>query len=211
MINPEPSRSGARDNPLIRLLGSVLSWLLFSLSFTLLVQAVFGVMSVGGACASGNTPYVIAHQCPDVTVWATPAVFGGLASVALGVWLAQGFGTSLANLAWPILFGVLGGVFVSSFELVGYILGGMFLIMALVPLVLSLRASAQRVFLGAVNLRGQRFVEGERSRPTPLNFNFASSENPVAATFGNWALSLVLWIGSSALGFWLALKLAGGV
>jgi hypothetical protein len=210
MISPEPVRSNWRSTSVIRLIGSLAGWLLFSLSFTLLVEAVFGVMSVGGTCASGNTPYVIAHECPDVTFWATPAVFGGLIAVALSVWLGQGFGTSLANLAWPILFGVLGGVFVLSGDIVGYILGAMFIIMALVPLVLALRASAQRIFLGAINLRGERFEEGERARPTPFNVNFAPSDNPVRPTFGDWALSLIIWIGSSALGYWLAIKLVGG-
>lgn len=200
-----------RDSPIVRFFGSVISWFLFSLSFTLLVQGVFGVMSVGGACASGNTAYVIQAQCPDVTLFAAPSVFAGLAAVGLSVWLAQGFGTALVSLAWPILFGVLGVIFISALEVVGYIIGGMFIIMALVPLVIALRASAQRVFLGAVNLSGHRFYEGENARRNPLSVNYADSDAPVRANLGNWLLSLFIAIVSGAFGFWLALKIAGAL
>ncbi|MES2169660.1 MAG: hypothetical protein V4479_02900 [Actinomycetota bacterium] len=193
------------------MLGSIVSWFLFALSFTLLVQAVFGVMSVGGTCASGNTPYVIAHQCPDASLWAAPAVFGGLIAVALSFFLAQGFGTSLIVLAWPILFGVLGIVFVSSLEIIGYLLGAMFLVMALIPLILALRASAQRVFLGAVNAAGERFTEGANARQIPFSVSFPDSDNPVRATAVNWLASIVIWLVASGAGFWLALKIDGGV
>ncbi len=200
-----------RNNRLVRLLGSAGSWLLFSLSFSLLMQSVFGVMAIGGTCASGNTPFVIAHQCPDITGYATPAIFGGLIAVAISVWLTAGFGTSLVSLAWPIVFGVLGALFVSSRESIGFILGGMFIVMALIPFVLALRASAQRVFLGAINLSGRRFDEGERARPTPLSINYATSDNPVRPNMGNWTFSLVIAIGASALGYVLALTIAGAI
>ncbi len=200
-----------RNSAVVRVLGSIVSWLLFALSFTLLVQAVFGVMSVGGACASGTTPYVIAHQCPDTSLWAAPAVFGGLIAVALSFFLAQGYGTSLVVLAWPILFGVLGAIFVSSLEITGYLLGAMFLAFALIPLILALRASAQRVFLGAVNSAGVRFYEGENARQIPLSVSFADSDNPVRPTAVSWLASIVIWLVSSGVGFWLALKIDGGV
>ena len=210
----DPARPSWRNSPIVRFFGSVLSWFLFSLSFVLLVEAVIGVASVGGTCASGNTPYVIAHQCPDVAIWAAPSVFGGLIAVGLGVWLTQGFGPSLSNLAWPILFGGLGGLFlvegVSSADPVGYILGGIFIIMGLVPLVLSLRASAQRVVLGAINLRGDRFTEGEHAKPTPFNVNYASSDATVSPTAINWLVSMAILFGASYLGYWVAVRLAGG-
>ncbi|MCU1412825.1 MAG: hypothetical protein JWN80_165 [Microbacteriaceae bacterium] len=200
-----------RNSSVVRVIGSIVSWLLFSLSFTLLVEAVFGVMSVGGACASGNTPYVIAHQCPDASLWAAPAVFGGLIAVFASFFLAQGFGTSLVVLAWPILFGVLGGVFLSSLEIVGYLLGAMFLVMAAIPLILALRASAQRVFLGAVDAAGVRFTEGPNARQIPYSVSFADSDNPVSPTAVNWLASILIWLVSSGVGFWLALKIDGGV
>jgi hypothetical protein len=200
-----------RNSSFVRIAGSIVSWLLFALSFTLLVLAVFGVMSVGGTCASGNTPYVIQSQCPNASLWAAPAVFGGLIAVGISAFLAQGFGTSLVVLAWPILFGVLGVVFLSALEVVGYVLGAIFLIMALIPLVLALRASPQRVFLGAVNSAGERFVEGDNARPIPYSMRFADSDSPVRATAVNWAASILIWLVASGIGFWLALKIDGAV
>jgi hypothetical protein len=197
-----------RNSPYVRVVGSIVSWLLFALSFTLLAQSFVGVMDVGGTCASGNTPYVIQTQCPSIAVLAVPAVFGGLIAVALSAFLAQGFGTSLVVLAWPILFGVLGLLFVSSLEIVGYLLGAMFLVFALVPLVLALRASTQRVFLGAVNAGGVRFVEADNARQIPFSMSFQDSDSPVQPTAGNWLASIVLWLGSAAAGFWLAVLIA---
>ena len=209
---PEPvsvSRSGFRDSSVVRVVGSFVSWFLFSLSFLLLAQGVVGVMSVGGTCASGNTPYVIQTQCPDTTIWLVPAVFGGLIACGISALIAQGFGVSLVVLAWPILFGVLGGLFVVAGEVIGYILGAMFLVMALIPLVLALRASAQRVFLGAVNANGVRFTEGANARQIPFSVSFADSENPVRPTAANWAASIFLCLFAIAVGGWLALLIDG--
>ena len=209
---PEPvslGRSSFRDSPALRILGSFVSWFLFSLSFLLLAQAVVGVMAVGGVCASGNTAYVIQTQCPDTTIWALPAVFGGLIAAAISALIAQGFGVSLVVLAWPILFGVLGGLFVAAGEVIGYLLGAMFLVFAAVPLVLALRASAQRVFLGAINTQGVRFVEGPNARQIPYSMTFADSDNPVVPTAGNWAASILLCLAGIAVGGWLALVIDG--
>jgi hypothetical protein len=96
-------------------------------------------------------------------------------------------------------------------EIIGYLLGAMFLVFALIPLILALRASAQRVFLGAVNSAGVRFYEGENARQIPLSVSFSDSDNPVRPTAVNWLASIVIWLVSSGVGFWLALKIDGGI
>ena len=96
------------NGPAARMLGSAVSWLLFSISFTLLYQVSAVVMGLGGFCASGG-PYVIETQCPDaVVIFAPLSIFGGLIAAAIGLFFARGFGTPLVIWAWPILFVGLG-------------------------------------------------------------------------------------------------------
>jgi hypothetical protein len=181
--------SGWRNAAAVRVIGAALSWLIYTLSITLLVDAVFGVLAVGGFCASGG-PYVIAHQCPDNSGFAPLGIFGAVIAVAISIFLAQGFGTPLVTWAWPFLFGVLGVVFVSAGELVGYLIGGMFLIMAVIPLIIELRASPQRVFVGQFAASGDQFFEGDRARKS------FSSSSPISdgqrPTALNWLASLAI-------------------
>jgi hypothetical protein len=195
-------------NPVGRVLGSFASWLLFSFCMMLLVQGFFGLMSIGGSCASGG-PYVIETECPDAVALFMPlSIFGGLAAVAIAMIFAKGFGTSLLDLAWPILFCGLGSGFLFAFfatgDPVGLIIGGMFELMGLIPLVLALRASTQRVFLGAINARGERFYEGEVVRNSFVGVRYLRDENAVRPTFADWSLSLVIVFLALALGYYLA-------
>lgn len=198
--------------PLFRLFGSSLSWALFAFSFVLLMRSTFGVLAIGGSCASGG-PYEIAVECPDaVALYAPLSVFGGLAAVAIGVFIARGFGVSLVALAWPILFGGLGAIFLWEFSVtgdaVGLILGIMFVSMGLVPLVIELRASALRVLLGSVSVRGRVFAVRNPMRRGVLNLRAQLGDDESSApTTGDWALSLVVWAASAWLGVWAALQL----
>ena len=206
-ITVAPSLSWAR-NPLGRVVGSFASWLLFSFCMMLLVQGFFGLMAVGGSCADGG-PYVSAQSCPDAVALFMPlSVFGGLAAVAIALAFTNGFGTSLLDLAWPILFCGLGAGFLWAFfatgDPVGLIIGGMFELMGLIPLGLALRASAQRVFLGAVNASGVRFYEGEVVRNSFVGPKYGVPDTTVRASFGDWSLSLVIWIAAMTLGYYLA-------
>jgi len=189
-----------RATALARGLGASVSWFLFTLSLMLLVLAMFDVMAIGGSCASGG-PYEIAVECPDSAGLAPLAIFGGLGATAIALFLSQGFGTSLVDLAWPLLFGALGGMFISSLDPVGFVIGGVFEIMAIIPLVLVLRASPQRVFLGAVTLGGQRFYEGENPRRSPIGLNFAQAEYPVKPGISNWLVSAVFLLVPVAAGW----------
>lgn len=196
-------------NPFGRVLGSFASWFLFSLCMSLLVQGMFGLMAVGGSCADGG-PYVSAQSCPDAVALFMPlSVFGGLAAVALAMVFANGFGTSLLDLAWPILFCGLGGAFLFAFfatgDPVGLIIGGLFEAMGLVPLVLALRASTQRVFLGAVNARGERFYEGETVRFSLVGMKYSTGTSTVPATAGDWLASLSVWAFALVCGYYAAL------
>lgn len=213
-VAPRSSISWAR-NPLGRVLGSFVSWFLFSLCMSLLIQGFFGLMAIGGSCASGG-PYVIETECPDAVALFMPlSIWGGLAAVALALIFSNGFGTSLIDLAWPILFCGLGAGFLFAFfatgDLTGLIIGLMFEAMGLVPLVLSLKASPQRVFLGAVNARGERFYEGELVRNSFIGMKYAASDNPVRASFGDWSLSLIVWIVALTLGYYAAMAAYGAV
>lgn len=194
-----------RDAPLVRVLGSALSWFLFTLSFTLLFQVSLAVMALGGSCASGG-PYQIEVECPEgVVAFAPLSFFGGFLAVAVSIFLARGFGTPLLSLAWPILFVGLGGAFLMTFflgqDLVGLIVGGLFVVMGLAPLVLELRASPQRVFIGQRAADGRQFYEGEKARRSLVSMQRPNPEGAIPATAGHWALALGVTIVFGVLGY----------
>jgi hypothetical protein len=211
------------DAPLWRLIGSVGSWLLFGYSFTLFLISMFQVLAIGGTCASGG-PYVIAVQCPDDNgFFSLLGVYGSLAAVLVfGILLARDFGTRIVALAWPILFLILSGVFLlgggaaiadggaADGGVAFLLIGVLFVVMALVPIVLEVRAGGwQRQFLGVRRLDGVRFVEKDgatRSWTSPGDPNPAGAVPPTAR---DWALSLGIFVFSAGLGIVLALATAG--
>jgi hypothetical protein len=196
-------------SPLGRIVGSFVSWALFTLCMMLLLQSFFSLMLIGGSCASGG-PYSIEVECPDAVALFMPlSIWGGLGSVALSLFLARGFGTSLVLLAWPILFCSLGGGFLWAFfvstDLTGLIIGVMFEAMGLFPFVLVLKAGPQLVFLGAINLRGESFSEGVHPKVSFLIPRNKQGDNLVAPTFIDWVYSLVIFIVAVAAGYQLAI------
>lgn len=202
-------RPGWRDSSLVRILGSGGAWFLFSLSFSLLFQVSLVVMSLGGSCASGG-PYEIAVECPDAVVSFAPlSIFGGLLAVGIALVLAQGFGMPLHVWAWPILFVGLGGAFLLAFifgqDLTGLILGVMFIVMGLAPLVLELRGGAQRTFLGQRSAGGVWFLEGPRARRSLMSTTNPNPEGAVAATALDWLLGLGVPVLGVVLGYFTAL------
>jgi hypothetical protein len=199
------------SRPLVKLVAYLLSWFLFTLSFGLFGFAILGVMSVGGTCASGQTAYVIAHQCPDSTNFIFPGIIGGLIAVGLAVALAGGIGFQLRVWAWPILFGVLGGVFLLAGQLVGYLIGAMFIIMALVPLVLELRASVQRVFLGSFNIFGQQFKESPKAQPSFSSRKMPNPPDAIKPGIGDWAIDLLGFIIPAIAGLYVAALWTGAL
>jgi len=193
------------SRPIVKLLAYLVSWFVFSMSFVLLGYSVIGVMSVGGTCASGNTAYVIATQCPEsATVFLPWVIFTGLLAVGLAVGLANGVGFQLRVWAWPILFGVLGGLFLLAGEVVGYLIGAMFIIMALVPLVIELRASIQRVFLGSFNIFGQQYKEGAKAQPSFSSRKMPNPPDAVRPGIGDWAIDILGFVIPAAAGLYVA-------
>jgi hypothetical protein len=147
---------------------------------------------------------VIAHQCPDSAAFLFPGIIGGLIAVGLAVALASGIGFQLRVWAWPILFGVLGGVFLLFGQLVGYLLGAMFIVMALVPLVLELRASVQRVFLGSFNIFGQQFKESPNAQPSFSSRKMPNPSDAIKPGIGDWAIDILGFIVPAIAGLYVA-------
>ena len=200
-----PKRVSIASRPLVKLLAYVASWFIFSTSFVLLGYSVIGVMSVGGTCASGNTPYVIATQCPEAaTIFLPWVIFTGLISVGLAVLFANGIGFQLRVWAWVILFGVLGALFLQGGGPVGYGIGAMFIIMALVPLVIELRASVQRVFLGSFNIFGQQFREGPKAQPSFSSRTMPNPPDAVKPGIGDWAIDILGFLIPAVAGVYVA-------
>jgi len=125
-------------------------------SITVVFLGMRSVLDVGGQCASGG-PYVIAVPCPDGT-WTLPlAVFAGIGFVFLAVTggtRVGGLYASLPGLAWVGLFCSLGFNFLqwgiappadpsvdsSGGGIIFVLLGLMFEVMGIVPLITTLWA-----------------------------------------------------------------------
>lgn len=196
-----------RSWPVTRIAGSFISWALFVASFGVLLQIVLAVMALGGSCASGG-PFEIAVECPT-NAWLAPvSIWTGLGAVALAAVLARGFGMPLLSWAWPVLFLGLGGAFLFSFvsagEIVGLIIGVMFGVMGAVPLVIELRASARRLFLGQFSADGRQFAEGERARRGLTLRSAPNPEGAITPTVGHWALGFGIPVLGILVGIWAA-------
>jgi hypothetical protein len=138
--------------PFFTLLGTVM----VSAGITMLFLAMRDVMNVGGACASGATPYVSAVPCPN-TAWMAPVgIFGGL----IGLFMAGGAKPSGAPtvlpFAWSALFLALGWNFAEfgvnppdgSSVAVGWIVCAvLFGLMGGLPLLLLLKPKNLRKYL----------------------------------------------------------------
>jgi hypothetical protein len=198
--------------PIWRVLGSAASWLLFSFCFALLYLGSSVVMGLGGYCASGG-PYVIETECPDIVAVSLPlSIFGGLAAVGIGIYFARGFGMPLVSWAWPVLFVGLGAAFlIASAQpggIVFLIIGVLFVVMGVVPLVLEVRASVPALFLGTTNVAGVKFEQSGRGPSSFLSVGrwdtSGESDESVTPTAGDWTLSLGIAIVAIGLGVYFA-------
>ncbi|WP_375383990.1 hypothetical protein [uncultured Microbacterium sp.] len=200
------------NTPAARILGSVVSWLLFSLCFTLLFESGRMLMGLGGSCASGG-PYVIETPCPDAVAIFTPlSILGGLAAAAIGLIFARGFGTPVVLWAWPVLFVGLGIDFLlASFQPGGaanLVVAIVFLVMGLVPLGFVWRVGVRRLFVGTTDARDRSFMD-ERGPVRIFSFGAAPPDDSRRVTAGDWALALGICLPCVALGVWLGLILFG--
>lgn len=210
MSTADGARTSWRDHPATRVLGSAFGWFSLSLALTLLFQAVNELAALGGFCARGG-PYVIAVECTDAIVaFAPTSILGGLVTVFAGAMLAQGFGTAVLAFAWPALFVSLAVTFLRTFflsgDLTGLIVGVLFVLMGLAPLVLVLRVAPQRMLVGRVDAQGRPFWEAhpERAQLFSLRRPTESTEpGENHASAGDWMLALGIALAASAGGIWL--------
>jgi hypothetical protein len=205
-----PTLRGLVTTPVGRLLGSVISWFGFFVSFTLLARSFVDVASIGGYCASGGSAYVIAHQCPaGATIFVPWVVFTGLISVGIGALASGGFGMPLVAWAWTVLFCVLGAGFLAegyfAADATGWIIGGLFEVMGLVPFIMSLRASVRRLFIGTANISGRRFTEPASARSSMMLRAPTNPDGAVSPTVVDVLLAVVLPIVASWAGVNVAL------
>ncbi len=196
-----------------RFLGAALSWGLFVLCFTLLYRGASTVMGLGGFCASGG-PYAIEVECPAEVVATVPlSIFGGFAAAAIALAFARGFAAPLLAWAWPILFVGLGIAFaLAGFTVEGgmvtnLLLAAMFVVMGLVPFVLSLRAAPRVLFLGWTRADDRPFTVDEDAIRTPIvrlpstTRPLSASGDPVAPRALDWLLALGVPLAAAALGY----------
>lgn len=209
-----PKRASFAGRPLVRLVSYVLSWFVFTMSLALTGYAFLFVAQVGGFCASGSSAYVIQTQCPAIATDFLPwTIFTGLIAVGVAVALAGGIGIQLRVWAWPLLFCGGGVLFLLGGGVTGWLCGILFLIMGLVPLVLELRASVQRVFLGSFNIFGQQFKEGAKAQPSFSSRKMPNPPDAIRAGIGDWAVAVLGFLvpvaaGLSLATYWVALLIA---
>jgi hypothetical protein len=200
-----PKPVGFTNRPVVKLLAYLVSWFIFSVSLALTGFAFLSVLSVGGFCASGSSAYVIQNQCPAAAVDFLPwTIFTGLIAVGIAVGLAGGIGFQLRVWAWPLLFCGGGVLFLAGGGLVGLLCGILFLVMGLVPLVLELRASVQRVFLGSFNIFGQQFREGPKAQPSFSSRKMPNPPDAIRPNARDWAIDLLGLLVAVGAGLYVA-------
>jgi hypothetical protein len=206
-VTPEPSTPKPvswNNRPIVKLAAYVVAWFAFSLSLALAGYAMLSVLSVGGSCGSGNTVYVIRQQCPDVALFLTWVPFTGLIAVGIAVALAGGIGVQLRVWAWPALFIGGGVLFFYLPGIVGILCGILFLVMGAVPLILELKASVQRVFLGSFNIFGQQFKESPKAQPSFSSRKMPNPPDAIKAGIGDWAIAYLGFLIPAFAGLYLA-------
>ncbi|WP_439564512.1 hypothetical protein [Microcella sp.] len=215
MTMDAPERRTWRDAAATRVLGSALGWFGGALAITLLYQVALAIAALGGSCARGG-PFVVEVECTDAIVaFAPTSVLGGLAVVFIGATLAQGFGVALLAFAWPALFVSLSIVFFQTFflggDIVGLIIGLLFIVMGLAPLVLLLQAAPQRMMLGRVDAQGRPFWEAHPARAHLLSLRRPPEPGENHPTVGDWILALGTAIVASIAGVALGVAWFGAV
>jgi len=119
-------------------------------ALTILFLSMRSVMRVGGACGSGNPPFVIATPCPKgIPLLMIGSIWGGLVFAGIYTWQSiRAGGPTLIGFAWPALFLSLGYNFLEyglkpptgHGPIYGWLIPGvLFVIMGGVPLAFLLR------------------------------------------------------------------------
>jgi hypothetical protein len=127
----------------------------------------------------------------------------GVSSLLSG-FLARGFGTPLVTWAWPILFIGLGIVFLLAQDTTGYVIGVVFILMGVPPLLIELRGSVQRVIIGIDSPTGVRYSEPANAKRSIMATGLPNPEGAVRPTILSWLLSIGITGGSIYLGYVVA-------
>jgi hypothetical protein len=174
-------------------------------SITVVFLGMRSVLDVGGQCASGG-PYDIAVQCPDGT-WTLPlAVFAGLGFAFLAGAAGARIGglyASMAGLAWVGLFCSLGFNFLqwgiappadpsvdsSGGGIIFVLLGVMFEVMGIVPLVTTLLAMRSGAAKESFTFGGRSFTAADLKQTSdPLRTDDSTAtDTPFQAPFAAMA------------------------
>jgi hypothetical protein len=196
-----------RGHAIRRILGSAITWFSVSSAILLLASAMLSVMAVGGTCASGNSAYEIAVECPDNAFLAPVSIVGGLIGIFAGLMLAGGFGVSVVGFGWLALFGGLGSIFLSGFFLAGdttgLIVGIVFVIMGIVPISGQLIGAPRQTMLGRIRATGEQYFTTKKEFEDLTRINAPKAATLVRPRALDWMLSLGVWLGASALGAWV--------
>jgi len=206
-----PAASGLLPT-LRRLLGSVLAWFSFAMTFLLLSWVGISTASIGGSCASGG-PYAIAVQCPESDA-PQVAVAVILAFVAIfGFALAGGFGVSLLAIGGFTIFGGFGALFIAGWvaKLLssGLIVGGAFALFAIALLGVWLWAAPRSVALGTMRVTGEKYYSTEQAYDDILRVDPERAATLVKPRPVDWLISVGVWLVAAGSGTVVALSWIG--
>jgi hypothetical protein len=84
------------------------------------------------------------------------------------------------------------------------VIGTLFIVMGAVPLLLELRASPQRLFLGSRAVNGVPFYEGEKARRSLLSMGAPNPEGAIVPTAAHWLIALAMPVVFGGLGYYVA-------
>jgi hypothetical protein len=181
------------------------SWFIFSTSSVILAYVIELVADGGGRCVSGNSPYVIKTYCPQAaTVFLPWVILTALLAIAIGIVFAYGIGIQIFLWLAPILFGSLAALFFSGDDLEGILLGLMFVVFALVPLISELRGGIARMFVGSANIFGTPFVVHPSAKKTLTSRTTESPEGAIAPSARDWVISVAGFVVPVVLGYVVA-------
>jgi hypothetical protein len=192
-------------NPITRLVAYILSWFIFSTSYFLLVYALQAVVAVGGRCVSGHSAFQIRQYCPEAATAFLPwVIFTALIAAAIGLIFAYGIGIQLVSWIATILMGSLALLFFSGGGVEGVLLGLMFVVFAVLPLVHEIRASVPRLFIGSMSISGRQFQESPKAKKSLTQRLEPNPEGATRPTGGDWAISLLGFAIPAVAGYFVA-------
>ena len=200
----------------MRVGASAFSWLLFAFCFTLLLLVAASIVGLGATnCASGG-PFDVRTPCPDASWLIMIPLPLAIGALAVGAYLAGGFGTPLTTWAFPLSFLGFGiAFFIGAFAAgVGWgfvVCGALFLVMGAIPAAIFLWRDPRRAIVGTVDIRGRRFAPGPRARRGLIPSEEPEPAGTLVPTVADGVRSLLIAIAAAAIGVVLAQLLVNAI